>query len=125
METITEESKKNQTVEQFLTDSMKNSRISGEVFLEQLEKETGLERPEVVKQLRSFKSDGKYLVGRKGHKSRFIWGEKLKEAIKPIAQSPKRIQQPKPNGTGSGYSLQVQIGESETHIIPIKLELVH
>lgn len=129
METKTEINKsQNQNVEQFLTDSIKQNTTTGEIPLEKIEKATGLERADVVKQLRAFKGEGIYVVGRKSHKSRYLWGQ-AKETYKAGVHSyPKHQIKPKASETvsnGNAYSLQVQIGEGEKFNIPVRLELVH
>lgn len=127
-ETTVEQVKQNE-VEQFLIDSIKQNEANGEVTLEQIEKSTKLERGDVVMQLRAFKGQGIYVVGRKGHKSRYLWGaaKDSYNAAVPVHSAPKHHKPTRETHieTGSSYSLQVQIGAGEKVNIPINLQLVH
>ena len=109
------------TVEAFLQDSIKKNPTTGEINLADIEKATGLVRGEVVKSLRAYKGVGKYVIGRRSHPSRFIWGEKEKEA--PVHNSPATPRAVRSSGNAMGYNLRLQIGDFQTQL-PIKLELV-
>lgn len=112
------------SVETYLTEEMKKNPETGDIKLEVIEKETGLERGDVVKQLRAFKATGSiYAVGRRGHKSRFLWGAAKDEYKSHLPQNLVK-RQPKVESNGNGYKLAVTVG-NDRHEIPIKMELVH
>ena len=134
VDTIIENAKKlnegNKNVESIISE-LGSKTPDFEITLDQLSKETGLERAELVKQVRALKLTGvKYKVGRKGHPSVVLGGKNAEGFNKVVAHktvihnAPKRQIQSKANESGN-YSLQLQIGESEKFNVPIKLELVH
>lgn len=112
----------NKTVESVIIETGKKNP-DFQITLDQLQKETGLDRNEIVKQSRALKIVGiKYKVGRKGHPSVILGGQKAKDFKKsaPIQVKTKLV---KAEQETTDYSLNIKVGEQSVSL-PIHLELV-
>lgn len=104
------------TVTSILDGLNKTNPGNADIYLSEIEKRTGLDHATVIKEVRAYKGEGKLLVGRKGHKSRWTNKPQIKR------NSPQKLVNHVVASSGS-FGLQVQIGNTKS-IIPINLELV-
>ena len=126
-----------ETISSYLSDAMKKAKDGGEIWLDILEgKFKHLPHNEVVRQVREVNAaNAKFVIGRRGAKSRFVWGNKLvatpvtaPKGTAPVARIPRQTRQtrqvqPAIQQMGGGFSLKFKIGDNQIAEIPVNLEL--
>jgi hypothetical protein len=120
-----------QTVGDYLNGVVKKQK-SGEVWLDVLQKQfPQLPRAELIRQARESK-DGQLIIGRRGAKSRFVFGDAL-TAQKTHTPSVSRTQTTVAHtGTAKrqtslstgALNLRFRIGDTEIATLPVDLDLV-